>query len=142
MASITYEQALARLPKGWSLWGNHGDGKWRAGSTPQENLIVPADTLEEACGTFSRVCGGGGGDDVDCGALDSTGRWRGHYWVEGVTRLGDGFVADITADQFGWPSVVLMPLAAARDRYRRRDDDLVDEVVREELVKIVEGRNG
>ena len=59
MASMTYEQALARLPKGWSLWGNHGDGKWRAGCASQENLIVPADTMEEAVNRALTLAAGG-----------------------------------------------------------------------------------
>ena len=112
-----------------------------AGSCLHASILLQIN-LDGFCGTRTRVCGGEGEDEGDCGALDSAGRWRGHYWVEGVTCAGEGFVADITADQFGWPPVVLMPLASARDRYRRRDDDLVDEVVQEELVKMAEGRNG
>jgi hypothetical protein len=31
--------------------------------------------------------------------------WHGHYWVEGVTPDGIAFVADLTADQFGYAHV-------------------------------------
>jgi hypothetical protein len=48
MKALTYEQAQARMPAGWTLWGNYGDGKWRAGLGAQENHIVPAATMEEA----------------------------------------------------------------------------------------------
>ena len=53
-----------------------------------------------------------GGDGAgDGGAQDKAGAWHGHYWVEGRTKDGKPFLADITADQFGWPPVVVLPLA-------------------------------
>lgn len=35
-------------PPGWTIWGNFGDGFWRAAGRPQENWIEPAKTKEEA----------------------------------------------------------------------------------------------
>lgn len=55
--------------------------------------------------------------------------WNGHYWVEGKTPGGVGFVADITADQFGWPNAVVLPMYQARERYRAGDDEIVAEAV-------------
>jgi hypothetical protein len=42
------EETLNKLPPGWSVWGNFGDGLWRAGPGVQFNLIVPAETQELA----------------------------------------------------------------------------------------------
>ncbi|MFC0698133.1 hypothetical protein [Paraburkholderia humisilvae] len=60
-----------------------------------------------------------GGDGKLCeGAIDQTGMWHGHYWVEGKSPDGVSFVADITADQFGWPNAIVLPMDQARKRYR------------------------
>ncbi|MTJ93885.1 MAG: hypothetical protein F8N36_13655 [Desulfovibrio sp.] len=45
---MTYEEAQSRLPKGCQLWGNFGDGLWRASFDGWENLIEPAKTIDEA----------------------------------------------------------------------------------------------
>jgi hypothetical protein len=74
-----------------------------------------------------RVCGGDGLRDG--GAADPSGKWHGHYWVEGVTSTGESFVADVTADQFGWDKVVVLPTHLARDRYRPGDDAIVQSAV-------------
>ncbi|EDT41971.1 hypothetical protein [Burkholderia ambifaria] len=58
----------------------------------------------------------------DGGARDSMGAWHGHYWIEGVCEDGYHFAADITADQFGWLPVIVLPLDAARERYQPGDD--------------------
>jgi len=75
-----------------------------------------------------------GGDGAgDGGACDVMGTWHGHYWVEGVTVDGQAFVADITADQFGWPEVVVLPLPFGRQRYQPGDDDLCGRTVDEQI---------
>ena len=86
-------------------------------------------SLEKFGGCHAIVRGGDGLRDG--GALDSTGAWRGHYWVEGTTPDGDAFVADVTADQFGHPPVYFERTDAARARYAPGDDETVAEAVRE-----------
>lgn len=66
------------------------------------------------CEAFVR----GGDGDGDGGILGSDGLWYGHYWVEGKTFTGSHFVADITADQFGYDQIIVMPFREARARYR------------------------
>lgn len=45
------------------------------------------------------------------GILDSTGKWRGHYWATSVCDPDDpeapGTIVDISADQFGLPEVIV-----------------------------------
>lgn len=60
----------------------------------------------------------GGSGSVAEGAIDATGQWRGHYWVVVQVPGGSEFVVDITADQFGYESVIVMPLEASSGRYR------------------------
>jgi hypothetical protein len=74
-----------------------------------------------------RICGGDGAQDG--GAIDEYGKWHGHYWAEGRTASGFELVADITADQFGFEPVVVMPLSTARSRYVPSDDKAVQEAV-------------
>lgn len=45
---MTYEKAMEQMPQDWVLWGNYGDGKWRAGPRPQSNVIEPTEDIEEA----------------------------------------------------------------------------------------------
>lgn len=52
------------------------------------------------------------------GLQDRQGNWRGHYWVQGRTTDGLEFLADITADQFGWDPVTLVVEPASCTRYR------------------------
>lgn len=82
--------------------------------------------LEKFAGCRAQIRGGGDGDG---GALDSAGEWRGHYWVEAIGPDGGHFVADITADQFGYASVIVMPIKLADDRYRPGDQEAVDAAV-------------
>lgn len=56
----------------------------------------------------------GGDGKGDGGILGCDGNWHGHYWVEGRTFTGKTFVADITADQFGYDPVVVTPHAGTR----------------------------
>jgi hypothetical protein len=90
--------------------------------------------LSQLLGKFgeceARVCGGDG--QADGGAADPSGGWHGHYWVERKKRkAGLEFVADITADQFHWPPVVVLPAEQARYRYRPGGADKVAQDVRE-----------
>lgn len=71
-----------------------------------------------------------GGSD-GAGALDTSGKWRGHYWVEARTPSGQTFVVDVTADQFGHESVVVMPLGVSSGRYRKGPQCEVDEAFTE-----------
>ncbi|ONC41442.1 hypothetical protein AQ914_18625 [Burkholderia pseudomallei] len=97
--------------------------------------ILLQQSLEQfaACGAVVR-----GGDGAgDGGALDAMGTWHGHYWVEGESEDGCPFVADITADQFGWPPVVVLPLEAARERYQPGDDATCRLAVNDELERML-----
>ncbi|WP_425952931.1 hypothetical protein [Ralstonia pseudosolanacearum] len=80
----------------------------------------------------------GGDGSGDGGARDMAGQWRGHYWVEGVTKDGCPFLADITADQFGWPPVVVMPLETARTRYSPGNDQIAGDAVADELERMLQ----
>lgn len=61
--------------------------------------ILLHQSLDRFAGCESVVRGGDGANDG--GARDPDGAWHGHYWVEGISRDGHPFVADITGDQFG-----------------------------------------
>lgn len=82
---------------------------------------VLADTFE---GTW-KVCGGiprledmqATRGNINGGMRDLTGRWRGHYWVMSG-RLG--LIVDVTADQFGHPSVLVTPSDDSRYRANYR----------------------
>lgn len=76
-----------------------------------------------------------GGDGQDGGLRDREGVLRGHYWVEGRTAQGHPYVADVTADQFGYDKVVVLPLTAARSVYQPGDQATVDEHVETERVR-------
>lgn len=73
------------------------------------------------------VRGGSPSPEGNAGFFDGR-RWHGHYWAE--LRAGEGpvAVADITADQFGGPSVLLLPWEHAGG-YLAGPQDIVDEVV-------------
>lgn len=86
-------------------------------------------TLKKFGGCDVIVRGGDGAGDG--GAMDSSGSMRGHYWVEGATSQGDAFVADITADQFGFSAVFFDTVDRARSRYVPGDDEVVQYAVRE-----------
>lgn len=64
-----------------------------------------------------------GGDGLGFGGcVDCRGNIRGHYWVEGTTPDGIGFVADVTADQFGYDAIYLERVELSRQRYLPGDD--------------------
>ncbi len=97
--------------------------------------ILLQQSLERLTGCETVVRGGDGASDG--GARDRHGEWHGHYWVEGVSAAGQPFLADITADQFGWPPVVVMPLEIARERYIPGDDTLCGIAVDAEIERMV-----
>jgi hypothetical protein len=66
----------------------------------------------------------GGADGA--GAKDTLGNWCGHYWTVVRMPSGSEFVVDITADQFGYAPVVVMPLHEARESYRDGPQEEVD----------------
>lgn len=80
--------------------------------------------LERFADCVSIVRGGDGHGDGGIRGCDDV--WYGHYWVEGRTFIGKMFVADITADQFGFDPVVVLPLRQARYRYISGAQDDVD----------------
>lgn len=66
-----------------------------------------------------------GGDGEDGGFTTADGACHGHYWVEADTEAGT-LVLDITADQFGHESVLMLPLVEAA-QYRPGCQSIVDE---------------
>jgi hypothetical protein len=100
-------------------------------------LLVIA--FEKFAGASAQVCGGGA--DEGAGLRDSNYIFRGHYWVEGLTAEGVAFIADITADQFGYPKVVIAHPDEARAQYRQGDPALVRHHVEMEMRAIAETRN-
>lgn len=89
-------------------------------------------SLSRFADSTTRVCGG---DGQTGGLRDREGVLRGHYWVEGRTVQGDTFLADVTADQFGYGTVVVLPLAVARSVYLPGDQATVDEHVEAERLR-------
>lgn len=53
----------------------------------------------------------GGDGNGDGGYRDYQGNCHGHYWLEVRTTL-DHYIVDITADQFGDKTIVVLPLSA------------------------------
>lgn len=64
------------------------------------------------------------------GVRDTAGIWRGHYWVETSATPDEAWVVDITADQFGWTPVRIVPVSEARSAYRRGEQTGVDAAAR------------
>lgn len=89
--------------------------------------ILLALLLSKFAGAPSRVCGGG--PPMDGGLMGKDGVLQGHYWVEGHCASGESFVADITADQFGYAPVVVLDGAAAKTLYFCGDPLLIAEHV-------------
>lgn len=75
----------------------------------------------------ARVCGGSW-----CAA---DGQRQGHYWVQ--ARLNEAqFVLDISADQFGAPEVLVVPILAAQN-WQPDDSVCIDEHLAEEELKVL-----
>lgn len=67
-----------------------------------------------------------GGDGVDDGgAVGQDGKLPGHYWLEGLTGQQERFLADITADQFGNPPIILLWPEDSWAGYRAGDQVIV-----------------
>ena len=96
-----------------------------AGACLHASLVVVMLVSRFGCGRA--VVRGGG--DAGAGARDVQGAWHGHYWVEVVLPVDGAFVVDVTADQFGYEPVVVLPLMLAQDRYRPGPQREVDEAV-------------
>lgn len=96
--------------------------------------ILLQQALDKFAGCETVVRGGDGMGDG--GARDMAGAWHGHYWVEGLDESGQPFLADITADQFGWPPIVVLPLVDARERYQPGDDAACGRAVDHELARM------
>lgn len=83
--------------------------------------------LAELIGKFGngQVVVRGGSGENGTGALDTEGRFQGHYWVE--ASWGDVVLAaDITGDQFGHASVRVLGLDEARGVLRPGEQSVVD----------------
>lgn len=81
-----------------------------------------------------------GGGHAEAGARDVNGVWHGHYWADVSLPEGDGFTVDITADQFGYEPIVVLPLDSARLRYRPGPQCEVDaalEVLAQEIDALI-----
>ena len=73
----------------------------------------------------ARVRGGDGQGDGGFRSRDGT--WHGHYWTEARDpATGQGWVIDLTADQFGEDAVRVLPLEAASRQYHPGDQAVVD----------------
>ena len=86
-------------------------------------LLVRA-AIKQSTGMRAVVRGGGGEHD---GYRDSRGRLHGHSWVEATSRETGRWVVDITADQFGGPKTLVLPVAQARKHYVPGDQAVIDE---------------
>lgn len=84
------------------------------------------------CGRDCAVIRGGDGRR-NGGYVDAAGNAHGHYWVEATDDTDDRYVLDVTADQFGGPPLVQMPLATASSTYIPGDQQTIDAHVTEEL---------
>jgi hypothetical protein len=92
--------------------------------------ILLSDLLEKFAGASTQVKGGG--PESSGGVFDQVGKCHGHYWVEGATKDGIEFIADVTADQFGFAKVIVLPTAAGRHIYSPGAQAEIDGHVREE----------
>lgn len=118
--------SLARRSIEPGLLGNGSDGPKSAGACLHACLVVVM--LVKQFGRGIPVVRGG---SDGAGALDSSGKWCGHYWVEIQMPSSSKFVMDITADQFGYAPIVVMPLNAASLRYCKGPQTEVDEAFAE-----------
>jgi hypothetical protein len=75
--------------------------------------------------TRSTVIRGGHGKENQ-GILGIDGNWQGHYWVHAISNDGNQLILDITADQFGYPKVVVSPVADSMHMYRAGRQHEVD----------------
>jgi hypothetical protein len=97
------------------------------GTETNDACLYAAMLLSSALAKFSGaraiVCGGG--PPMDGGIYDPSGVCRGHYWVEGISASGQPFIADVSADQFGYDKIVVLTEDAGRHRYTRGNAALI-----------------
>lgn len=98
--------------------------------------ILVKTAVEQWFKDFTAVIRGGSPDESPgLGCFDGR-LWRGHYWVE-LQRDGvPVWVVDITADQFGFPPVRILPFPDAMQNYNAGDQRHVDEAVEDEMSRI------
>lgn len=104
-----------------------------AGSCLYASILLKS-SLERFAGASAMIRGGG--PPLDGGVLGPDGKLHGHYWLEGRTRAGTAFVADVTADQFGFDKIIVLPLDEARTRYYPGQQARIDQHVAEETAAI------
>lgn len=90
--------------------------------------ILLSDLINRFTKAQAKICGGGPPDQGGARAPD--GQMHGHYWVQ-LDLQGHVFVADITADQFGYEPMLLLPMAQAQLIYTPGDQRMTDETVKE-----------
>ena len=78
----------------------------------------------EKFSSYQCILRGGDGAE-DGGYIDASGNRHGHYWLQVDTETG-AYIVDITADQFGGPPVVVLPVTE-NVQYMHGQQDLVDE---------------
>lgn len=96
-------------------------------------------TLEKFAGCSVEIRGGDGAGDGGLRGLD--GAWHGHYWAEVELQNGSRIVADITADQFGYEPVVVVPIGEASAQYVAGHQGTVDEAVAEIVEEFLPNNN-
>ncbi len=84
---------------------------------------------------FTEVTGGRTEDGA--GIVDKNGNFHNHYWVEGNTANGLSFIADISADQFGYPGIVVLTREEATSRYFVGDVEKVNKAITNEIINFV-----
>ncbi|MNR71242.1 hypothetical protein D3C71_18560 [compost metagenome] len=97
-------------------------GHRRTDRTCALGSILVANAVRQFTTMPATIRGGAGRTE---GLRDREGCWQGHYWVEVQAPEGPTIV-DITADQFGWPPVLIAPAAGMEGVYRAGDQALVD----------------
>lgn len=86
--------------------------------------ILLQQAVERFSGMTALIRGGDG--LLDGGYFDCRGRGYGHYWVEARLDEKRAWVVDITADQFGAPQVVVIPLSTSTCSYKPGDQASVN----------------
>lgn len=123
---------IASLARRAMAPGLEKDGSGRAvyeGSCLYGSILL-CELIERFAGgdAKARVIGGSGAGST--GALDRSGFWRGHYWVE-ASRGGETLVIDITGDQFGMEAVRILDPVDALAVLRPGEQQEVDEAAGE-----------
>lgn len=102
--------------------------------------ILLKQALEKFAGCAVDIKGGDGLGDG--GAMGQDGKLHGHYWLEGLTDQQEHFLADITADQFGNPPVILLWPEDSWAGYKAGDQMIVAAHVTETLEDVLKALDG